>query len=186
MPSAPATRAASKAAIVFSNSWAESPRCAHTRGLPLVRRQRVARPSRPRWGKNRDSAASGGRRDIWPPCTRLLDERLVERAHESIDMLAIAPQRHAQRGHADGIQWHTRSDRARAGLVDDAWIAADAMPDHRDAALLAQIDLIAEDGVEALANLAPIRDVRDGEPAAELLAFEIEVRERDRRGFEDL
>ena len=45
-------------AIVFSGACAESPRCAHTRGRPFVRRQRVARPSRPRCGTRRASAAS--------------------------------------------------------------------------------------------------------------------------------
>ena len=53
-------------------------------------------------------------------------------------------------------------------------------------ALLAELDLIAEHVVEALADLAPVRDVGDREPAAQLLALEIEVRERDRRRLEDL
>src|SRR5262249_5313433 len=116
---------------------------------------------------------------IEPSRARLLDERLVQGAHEAIDVRAIAPQRHAQRRHAHRVEWHTRADGALARLVDDARIAADAVPDDRDAALFAELDLIAEHVVEALADLGPVRDIRDREPAAQLFALEIEVSERD-------
>src|SRR6185312_9855197 len=116
----------------------------------------------------------------------LLDERLVQRADEAVDVRAIAPQGHAQRRDRHRVERHAGTDRARAGAVDDARVAADAMADHRHAALLAELDLVADHRVEALADLAPVGDVGDREPAAQLLALEIEVSERDRGGLEDL
>ena len=45
---------------------------------------------------------------------------------------------------------------------------------------------VAEHVVEALADVAPVGHVGDREPRAQLLALEVEVRERDRRRLEDL
>src|SRR5690606_5376427 len=71
-------------------------------------------------------------------------------------------------------------------LVDDAWVAADPVPDDRDRAFLTELDLLAEHVGEPLANAGPVRDVGDREPRAQRLALEVEVRERDRRRLEDL
>src|SRR5262245_61294476 len=139
MPSAPALRASSNASSVFSGLCAEAPRCAQIRGRPGSLRQRSARPSRPTCGTSLPSTASGGVRAIEE---MLLDERLVQRAYETVDVRAIAPQRHAQWRHADRVERHTGGDGAGAGFVDDARVTADAVTDHRHAAFLAELDLL--------------------------------------------
>src|SRR3954463_11911846 len=99
MPSAPAARALSNASIVFSGACAESPRCAQTRGRPLGRGPRVGRPDPAGGGPSRagGGAARAVRAGTWACRATLLDEGLVQRAHEVVDVVAVAPQGHPQR-----------------------------------------------------------------------------------------
>ena len=81
---------------------------------------------------------------------------------------------------------HAGAHRRLPRFVDHARVGADAVADDGYATFLAKLDLFAQHIVEALSDFTPIWNVRDGEPTPQLTAFEVEVGERNRRGFDNL